>query len=144
MAATAPPAACGRCQRPLRGWACELRTAAGTVTRCLRCALRHRPLVTRSAVISIIVGTALTAINHWRDCGTREPLARKTVGAGLRPAPTKAPHMGGNIIARGDATLALAWKVPLTYAVPYCVATTGALLNARTKVSQARPPGEER
>ena len=37
----------------------------------------------------------------------------------------------GNIILAGDFPASLYWKVPLTYCVPFCVATTGALLNAR-------------
>ena len=55
----------------------------------------------RSLTIALIVGAILTAINQ------------------------------GNLIVQGDFPAALAWKVPLTYAVPYCVATTGAILNAR-------------
>jgi hypothetical protein len=64
-----------------------------------------RPLVVRSLAVALVVGTLLTAINQ------------------------------GNIILQGDASPALAWKIPLTYAVPYCVATLGALLNSR-----AAPP----
>jgi len=37
----------------------------------------------------------------------------------------------GNIIVQGHFPIILAWKIPLTYCVPFCVATTGALLNAR-------------
>ena len=69
--------------------------------RCLRCSLTYRPLVRRSLVVALIVGTILTAINQ------------------------------GNIILRGDWPESLYWKIPLTYVVPYCVATTGAILNAR-------------
>lgn len=65
----------------------------------------YRPLVRRSFVIALIVGTILTAINQ------------------------------GNIILRGDFADSLYWKIPLTYAVPYCVATTGAILNARRSVT---------
>ncbi len=59
--------------------------------------LLHTPMIRRSLVIALVVGTLLTAINQ------------------------------GNLIAQGDLSLALAWKVPLTYLVPYCVATTGAV-----------------
>ena len=83
-----------------------MRTAAGSeVSRCFRCALVYGPLVRRSFVVAVIVGTVLTAINQ------------------------------GNIILRGDFPASLYWKIPLTYAVPYCVATTGAILNARRQVS---------
>jgi len=57
--------------------------------------------VRRSLLVALIVGTILTAINQ------------------------------GNLILRGDWPDSLYWKIPLTYAVPYCVATTGAILNAR-------------
>lgn len=73
--------------------------------RCLRCALTYGPLVRRSLIVALIVGTILTAINQ------------------------------GNIILRGDFPPSLYWKIPLTYMVPYCVATTGAILNARRLVT---------
>lgn len=56
----------------------------------------------RSLAIALVVGTILTAINQ------------------------------GNIILGGEFPAALVWKIPLTYVVPYCVATVGALLNARS------------
>ncbi len=59
-------------------------------------------MLRRSLFIAIIVGTVLVAINQ------------------------------GNIILGGDFPPALYWKIPLTYGVPFCVATTGAILNARS------------
>ncbi len=85
----------------------EVRAPEGTLLRCLRCALTYGPLVRRSLAIAVIVGTALTAINQ------------------------------GNIIVRGDFPESLYWKIPLTYAVPYCVATLGAILNARSRPAPA-------
>jgi len=38
----------------------------------------------------------------------------------------------GNVIFNGSASLELAWKIPLTYAVPFAVATGSALWNARS------------
>lgn len=87
-----------------------MRSEGGTVYRCLRCALMYPPLVRRSATICVIVGTILVAINQ------------------------------GNVIVGGDLPSALAWKVPLTYAVPYCVATTGAMLNALTRIPRGGGP----
>ena len=58
------PAACGRCERTLRGSTYELRGPDGVARRCLRCGLRYRPLVIRSLVISVVVGTLITAINQ--------------------------------------------------------------------------------
>ena len=97
--------ACQRCHLTLERTAYQVRTGDGRSLRCLRCTLTNRSLVVRSLLIAAIVGTLLTAINQ------------------------------GNIILQGDAATALAWKIPLTYAVPYCVATAGALLNSRV-----RPP----
>ena len=73
--------------------------------RCLRCALTHGPLMRRSLIVAIIVGSILTAINQ------------------------------GNVLLSGEFPPSLYWKVPLTYAVPYCVATTGAILNGRRLVN---------
>ena len=100
-AATA--AACDRCGGALSGWAYEVRAGEGKAARCLRCALMYGPMLARSLVIAIIVGTVLTAINQ------------------------------GNIILGGEFPAALAWKIPLTYSVPFCVATMGAILNARVE-----------
>lgn len=39
----------------------------------------------------------------------------------------------GDVILAGRGDAALAWKVPLTYLVPFIVATWGALLNTRVR-----------
>ena len=72
----------------------------GGQQRCLRCALCHPPLLRRSALTGLVVGTVLVGINQ------------------------------GNIIVAGYFPAALIWKIPLTYAVPFCVATWGALINS--------------
>ncbi len=98
---------CDRCQEELAGAVYEMRALEGKVACCLACALVYGPLVRRSALVALVVGSLLVAINQ------------------------------GNVILGGDASLALAWKVPLTYAVPYCVATFGAILNARIRRSHS-------
>ena len=71
------------------------------VIKCLRCALLHRPMLRRSLAAAVVVGTVLTALNQ-----------------------------GDNVLSgRWDA--ALYWKIPLTYCVPFIVATYGALTNSR-------------
>ncbi len=106
---TAEPAtteSCARCHATLRHSIYEVRAPEGTAVRCLRCAIIHGPLVRRSLVVALIVGTILTAINQ------------------------------GNILLRGDFPPSLYWKIPLTYVVPYCVATTGAILNSRSTMDR--------
>ena len=95
---------CTRCQAALKRSLYEVRAPEGTLLRCLRCALTYGPLMRRSLIVALIVGTILTAINQ------------------------------GNVILRGDFPQSLYWKIPLTYAVPYCVATTGAILNGRRNI----------
>jgi hypothetical protein len=91
-------ATCSRCRRPLAGrWAFVIDGQPFD----LWCALRHGPLLRRSLLTALVVGTVLVAINQ------------------------------GTALASGDVPSALAWKVPLTYAVPFCVATWGALANSR-------------
>lgn len=63
--------------------------------------MRHWPMLRRSLIASVVVGTALTALNQ------------------------------GDTILAGQLTNALAWKIPLTYCVPFLVATYGALSNSR-------------
>lgn len=63
-------------------------------------------MLRRSFVVAIIVGSILTAINH------------------------------GNVILAGDFPASFYWKIPLTYRVPFAVATTGALLNARSPIRE--------
>ena len=69
--------------------------------KCLPCSLRHCPMLKRSLAAAVVVGTVLTALNQ------------------------------GDAIASGNAGGALYWKIPLTYCVPFIVATYGALTNSR-------------
>ena len=94
---------CRRCSRTLAGSSYTFRPAGGleAVTKCLKCALRHWPMLRRSLIASVVVGTALTALNQ------------------------------GDAILTGQLSSALAWKIPLTYCVPFLVATYGALSNSR-------------
>ncbi len=93
---------CRRCDAELHRSAYEVRMSGTAAYYCLRCALMHRPMVRRSLVISLIVGTLLTAINQR------------------------------NVLVQSGLPASLAWQVPLTYVVSYCVATLGAILNARS------------
>ena len=97
---------CERCGTQLRRTLYEVRDRERRAARCLLCAAMHPATVVRSLIICALVGTILTAINQ------------------------------GNVILQGDASFALAWKIPLTYVVPYTVATAGAVLNARRSASK--------
>ena len=89
---------CARCGRSLADRTSYL---LGSEHCCLACTLRHRPLLRRSALTSLVVGTILVLINQ------------------------------GGIVFSGSLPPALLWQIPLTYAVPFCVATWGALSNSR-------------
>ena len=69
--------------------------------RCLRCTLQYWPLLLRSAQTALVVGTMLVIINQ------------------------------GAVLLKGSLPVALFWEIPLTYSVPFCVATWGALNNNR-------------
>jgi hypothetical protein len=58
-------------------------------------------MLRRSLVAAMAVGTVLTLLNQ------------------------------GDTLLSGQWTAALFWKIPLTYCVPFCVATYGALANGR-------------
>lgn len=100
MAASA--SACTRCGGSLAARSCY---RLGTERRCLRCTLCYRPLLKRSLLTALVVGTVLVLINQ-----------------------------GGTIVV-GALPVALAWQIPMTYAVPFCVATWSALSNTRQRAA---------
>lgn len=75
--------------------------AGERVAACLRCFLLAGSVVRRAVVTALVVGTVLTAIHQ------------------------------GDALLGGDVSAALAWKIPLTYAVPYAVTTWGTVGGAR-------------
>ncbi len=58
-------------------------------------------MLRRSALTALVVGSVLVAINQ------------------------------GMVLAAGEFRPTLLWQIPLTYAVPFCVASWGALSNGR-------------
>ena len=97
MTNSTSPLACANCGRALAERACYL---IGADLRCLPCALGHRPMLRRSALTALVVGTFLVLINQ------------------------------GGILMSGASPASLAWQIPLTCAVPFCVATWGAVSNS--------------
>ena len=79
-----------------------LKTPEGLARKCPMDALRHGPMLKRSLVVCLVVGTVLTLINQ------------------------------GDVLLVGDWNASFYWKIPLTYSAPFLVATAGALLNGRS------------
>ena len=102
-------ATCDRCGRHSgMGWSFAFKKPVpqgvpeeGLIIKCSWCAIRHIPMLRRSLIVAVTVGTLLTVLNQ------------------------------GDILFFGSWNSALYWKVPLTYCVPFCVATYGALTNSR-------------
>jgi len=104
---------CSQCGRTLRqGWSFPFRVVpaspgakvlaqVGGTVKCILCVVRHLPMIRRSLMVGAVVGTILTLLNQ------------------------------GDSILTGNLKSALYWKIPLTYCVPFCVATFGALTNSR-------------
>ena len=100
---------CCRCGRNSReGWSFAFKKPvpvgapeAGVIAKCSRCAILHRPMLRRSLIVAVVVGTILTLLNQ------------------------------GDLLLFGNWKVALYWKVPLTYCVPFFVATYGALSTSR-------------
>lgn len=89
---------CARCGQTFGARvAFQFQTPAGLIHKCLVCTLRHAPMLRRSGLIALVVGTVLSAINQ------------------------------GDVLLAGHWPSAFFWKLPLTYAVPFVVATLGAL-----------------
>ena len=83
------------------------------VSLCWRCAFRNRALMGRSTKVALVVGSILNVANQ---------------GPVLFGGEDPSPH--------------LVWKVPFTFAVPFFVATYGALANAREPLATGTHPGE--
>lgn len=102
-------ATCGQCGRHSgKGWFFAFgkpvpngAPGEGVMLKCSRCAVRHRPMVRRSLIVALVVGSILTLLNQ------------------------------GDILFAGSWNSALYWKIPLTFCIPFCVATYGALSSAR-------------
>ncbi len=92
---------CPSCHLPLAGRRTfSVRGRAGQLIKCARCSFIDRDLLRRSATIALVVGTALVALNQ------------------------------GDALLDGSFRWSSSWyKLPLTYLVPFCVATYGALSN---------------
>ena len=95
MASNEQCQSCNRALHQVRRF--RFRTGELEVVKCLRCALRHIPMLRRSLIASILVGTLLILLNQ------------------------------GDVMLSGSWTAALLWKAPLTYLVPFLVASWGAL-----------------
>jgi len=91
----------GNCTCCEQSLACRPAYLIDGAYRCLRCTLRYWPLLRRSAQTALVVGTLLVVINQ------------------------------GMVLLKGTLLMALLWEIPLTYTVPFCVATWGALSNNR-------------
>jgi hypothetical protein len=95
---------CAGCRRVLdRRVPFESQTTKRVIAECWACALRRPWTLGRSSVIALVVGTVLTAINP------------------------------GDLLLGGSWSSSLLWKIPLTYAMPFIVATLGALGNGMVK-----------
>ncbi len=88
---------CTACNKRIAGFIQAARA------RCFWCFLRSPPMLRRSFLTAIVVGTILIAINQ------------------------------GTVLADGDFPASLYWKISLTYCVPFSVATWGALINSRIR-----------
>ena len=102
--------ACGRLVNKGRGFGFKAVSAeanrdaqsqSSDIVKCLFCAIRHMPMVRRSLKVAVVVGSVLTLLNQ------------------------------GDTLFSGAWPNALYWKIPLTYCVPFLVATFGALTNVR-------------
>ena len=103
---------CARCGRAL-GVSTIFRfpSATGDIAKCRACSLRHGPMLGRSLRVALVVGTVLTIINQ------------------------------GDSSASRPWTEALFWKIPLTFMVPFCVATYGALTSLAVRPARTEKDG---
>ncbi len=102
--------ACSVCGAPLvRGVSLAESEDQPVRWKCLRCACFDRTLATRSGRVALVVGSVLIAVNQ------------------------------GDQLLSGSFPFATAWwKLPLTYLVPFLVASYGAISNGYRPVPRVR------
>jgi hypothetical protein len=95
---------CDACGRAIKDAAAfQFQLRGRSIYKCFLCAVRHGPTLKRSTIIALVVGTILISINQ------------------------------GDLLLHGMWSGALLWKIPLTYLVPFVVATCGALGSSRVE-----------
>jgi len=93
--------ACGKCFKLIKNESYNITVDGLVQNRHMMCLLTHKPLLKRSLVASMVVGSILLMLNQ------------------------------GDFILSGEFHATLLWKVPLTYLVPFSVATWGAVTNSK-------------
>ena len=91
-------------------WRFDIQRGRNPGRKCLFHAIFYRPVVRVSLITAVVVGTVLIGINQ------------------------------GNVLLDGRFPADLWWKIPLTYCVPFCVATFGALRVTYAGRESAREP----
>ncbi len=92
---------CGRCKETISGSTYLVSPNGSPEYRHFWCLLAYFPMLNRSLMAAGLVGTILILLNQ------------------------------GDFIVSGNFYMALIWKIPLTYMVPFCVATWGAVTNCK-------------
>lgn len=99
-------AGCSRCARTVTyGHGYFFQQGKGREARCLGCALRYGPMIRRALAVAGVVGTILTMINQ------------------------------GDLLLAGQITKAGLVKIPLTYALPFCVSVYSVLVVSRERTT---------
>lgn len=93
------------CKKPVQLFLFNMKNSEQKVVRkCLCCAVRDPAFLQRGLLMSLVVGTSLTLINN------------------------------GDMLFSGNLRADLAWKIILTYLVPFCVASYASLATVRIKI----------
>ena len=94
---------CSRCRKLIVKQSYNITVDGLVQNRHLWCLLTHKALLKRSGIASLLVGSILLGLNQ------------------------------GDFILSGQFHPALMWKAPLTYLVPFSVATWGAVSNSKKR-----------
>lgn len=75
------------------------------VAKCIFCAMRHASMLRRSIIVAALIGTMQTLVNQG--------------------------DVLFDVFLSGQLAVPLLWKIPLTYMIPFGVATFGAMTISR-------------
>ncbi len=82
-------------------------------------------------------------IAYWQARGLRRPVFRRSLRASVVVGSLLTLLNQGDYLLSGNLPAALWWKIPLTYVVPFVVATYGALGAAGGKGPESVPTSDE-
>ena len=105
-------ATCDRCGRHSgKGWSFAFKKPvpegaedAGVITKCSRCAILHRPMVRRSLIVALVIGSILTLLNQGDVLFSASACGRLANRVQVHGSSCRSPFLPRGILLRRAAS----------------------------------------